>query len=325
MGRRALPYLLRDEPLPLPLRGAYALADRLVFRKIRAAFGGRVRLLIIGAAPVASDILELFWSAGLRIFEVYGMTEATVVTHANRPGQVKLGTVGQCLQSIECRIADDGEVLVRGPLVFKGYFKDGPATDEAILDGWLRTGDVGSLDAEGFLRITDRKKHLIITAGGKNLSPANIENAIKNQSPLISQIHAHGDRRAYIAALVAPSPIETLEHGVECGLVTRAELQERLRELMDNPAGRSAELDLAMARVVGDATFVERIRAAVRAGNRALAQVEQVRRFTILDRDFGQEHGELTPTMKLKRKVVEAKYADLFDRIYAEDGFALQP
>jgi long-chain acyl-CoA synthetase len=325
VGRRAVPYRLRDEPLPLPLRAAYALSDHLVFRRIRAAFGGRVRLLIVGAAPVAPEILTLFWSAGLRIFEVYGMTEATVVTHGNRPGHAKIGTVGRCLPCIECRIAPDGEVLVRGPLVFKGYFKDPRATDEMVVEGWLHTGDVGTIDDEGYLRITDRKKHLIITAGGKNLSPANIENVIKAQSPLVSQVHAHGDRRPYVCALVAPSPIETLEHGVERALVTRAELEGHVRDLMGNPTGRSAELDRAMAKVVRDPTFVERIRTAVRAGNRGLAQVEQVRRFVILDRDFSQEHGELTPTMKLKRKAVEAKFTALFDRIYAEDGFAQRP
>jgi long-chain acyl-CoA synthetase len=206
-----------------------------------------------------------------------------------------------------------------------GYFKNQDATDDTIVDGWLHTGDVGTIDAEGYLRITDRKKHLIITAGGKNLAPANVENAIKNQSPLISQVHAHGDRRPYLSALVAPSPIETLEQGVKHGVVSKTELEALTAELMANPSSRSEALNAAVGKVVELDDYQDRIRAAVREGNRHLAHVEQVRRFTILDRDFSQEHGELTPTMKVKRKAVEEKYAPLFDRIYDEDGFALEP
>jgi long-chain acyl-CoA synthetase len=324
-AREAAPYRLRDERLPIPLRWKWAIADKLVYGKVRGAFGGRVRVSLTGAAPIALEILEFFWGAGLPIYEVYGMTEATVMTHANRPGQVKLGTVGKVLDAMEHRIADDGEVLMRGPFVFQGYYKQEEATAETIKEGWLHTGDVGTIDAEGYLRITDRKKHLIITAGGKNLAPANIENAIKNQDPLISQVHAHGDRRPYVSALIAPSPIETLELGVSAGVVTESELAERTAELMKNPSGRSAALEAAMARVTKLPAFRERIQAAVRKGNRDLAQVEQVRRFTILDRDFSQEHGELTPTMKLKRKTVETEFQSLFDRVYDEDGFALEP
>ncbi|MBM4374496.1 MAG: long-chain fatty acid--CoA ligase [Deltaproteobacteria bacterium] len=323
IGRMALPYLLAARPLPPPLRASYAAADALVFRKIRAAFGGRVRWFVCGAAPIAREILELFWIAGMPIYEAYGMTESTVVTHMNLPGHTKLGTVGRTATCLECRIAEDGEVLVRGPFVFKGYLDDEGATRETIRDGWLHTGDVGTLDADGYLRITDRKKHLIITAGGKNLSPANIENAIKNQSPLVSQVHAHGDRRPYVSALVAPSPLETLELGVELGLLTAEDLAARTRELLSNPTGRSADLERAMARVVGHPQMVERVRLAVRAGNRELGQVEQVRRFVLLDRDFSQERGELTPTMKLKRKAIEQGFAEVFDRLYRESGFAI--
>jgi long-chain acyl-CoA synthetase len=323
VGRRALPYLLAGKPLPLELRAPHALAQHLVFRRIREAFGGRVRWFVCGAAPIAKEILELFWIAGMPIYEAYGMTESTVVTHMNLPGHTKLGTVGRTAKCLECRIAEDGEVLVRGPFVFKGYLDDELATRETIRDGWLHTGDVGTLDTEGYLRITDRKKHLIITAGGKNLSPANIENAIKNQSPLVSQVHAHGDRRAYVSALVAPSPLETLELGVELGVVTPEEFAIRSRELLEHPTGRSAELEHAMARVVARPEMVERVRSAVRAGNRELGQVEQVRRFVLLDRDFSQERGELTPTMKLKRKAIERSYVDVFERLYRDSGFAI--
>jgi long-chain acyl-CoA synthetase len=324
VAREAAPYRVRGEAMPLGLRMKYAIADRAVFQRVRDAFGGRVRQFVTGAAPIAVEILEFFWGAGLDVYEVYGMTEATVITHANRPGEVKLGTVGKPVEHVEHKTAEDGEVLIRAPFVFKGYFKNAEATGETIIDGWLHTGDIGTIDRDGFLRITDRKKHLMITAGGKNLAPANIENAIKNQSPLISQVHAHGDRRAYVSALVAPSPIETLEHGVARGLVSESELATLTSELMANPSGRSEALNNAMARVTADAEFRDRIRDAVRRGNRDLAQVEQVRRFTILDRDFSQEHGELTPTMKLKRKTVETKFAELFDRVYAEDGFAVE-
>jgi long-chain acyl-CoA synthetase len=325
VARQAAPYRVSGRPMPLFLRVRHALLDRLVYGKVRAAFGGKVRQFITGAAPIAIDILEFFWGAGLSVFEVYGMTEATVLTHANRPGQVKLGTVGKPIRGCEHRIADDGEILIRAPFVFKGYYRNEEATRDTLIDGWLHTGDIGSIDEQDFLRITDRKKHLIITAGGKNLAPANIENAIKNQSPLISQVHAHGDRRAYVAAILAPSPIETLELGVRLGMVTESALAERTRELLDNPSGRSPALEAAMAKVVEHEEFRRQACEAVRAGNTQLAQVERVRRFAILDRDFSQEHGELTPTMKLKRKEVETKFADLFQRIYDEEGFALEP
>jgi long-chain acyl-CoA synthetase len=325
VAREAARYKTAGEPLPWALGLKWKLADKAVFAKVRGAFGGRVRWSMTGAAPIAVDILQFFWGAGMPIYEAYGMTESTVITHANRPGQVKLGSVGRCAEAMETKIADDGEVLIRGPFVFKGYFKNEDATRQTIIDGWLHTGDIGSIDADGYLRITDRKKHLIITAGGKNLAPANIENAIKNQSPLISQVHAHGDRRNYVAALVAPSPLETLELGAAEGVVSKSELRDRTAELAANPSGRSAALEEALARVVVLEAFRDRLRDAVRKGNSALAQVEQVRRFAILDRDFSQEHGELTPTMKLKRRTVEEKFAELFDRIYRDDGFALEP
>jgi long-chain acyl-CoA synthetase len=325
VAREAAPYRVTERPMPLLLRLQHQLFDRLVYRKVRQAFGGRVRQFVTGAAPIAIEILEFFWGAGLDIYEAYGMTEATVITHANRPHDVRLGTVGRPITACEHRIASDGEVLIRAPFVFKGYFKNPEATAETIKDGWLHTGDIGSIDADGYLSITDRKKHLIITAGGKNLAPANIENAIKNQSPLVSQVHAHGDRRAYVSAIVAPSPIETLELGAKLGLIATSEVEERTKELINSPSSRSEALERAMAKVVARSEFRDRVREAVRSGNRELAKVEQVRRFVILERDFSQEHGELTPTMKLKRKEVETKFAELLDRIYSEDGFALEP
>ncbi|MGB1275135.1 MAG: hypothetical protein ACPG77_05240, partial [Nannocystaceae bacterium] len=219
----------------------------------------------------------------------------------------------------------DGEVLIRGSSVFMGYFKNPEATAKTIVDGWLHTGDIGKLDGDGFLSITDRKKHLIITAGGKNLAPANIEGALKNADPLISQVHAHGDRRPYVSAIIAPSPIETLEWGQDRGIVAAEEVQARTRELMDDPASRSQALADAMATVTEHPEFRQRIQEAVGRGNRELAHVEQVRRFFLLTRDFSQEEGELTPTMKVKRGAIEKKFADQLSQIYTDEGFALDP
>ncbi|PKN56563.1 MAG: long-chain fatty acid--CoA ligase [Deltaproteobacteria bacterium HGW-Deltaproteobacteria-14] len=316
---------LAGEPVPTRLRLRAAVADRLVFRRVRAAFGGRVRFFITGAAPIARQILEFFWAAGLPVFEAYGMTEATVITHINRPGATRLGSVGRVIAPMEHKIADDGELLLRGPFVFKGYFKAPEATAATLVDGWLHTGDVGRVDSDGYLHLTDRKKHLIITAGGKNLAPANIEKAIRETTPLISQVHAHGDRRPYVCALIAPSPIETLELGVREGVITKAEVRRHTHELVAHPANRSPALEQALARVVARPAFRDAIRGAVGQGNAHLSQVERVRRFAILDRDFSQEHGELTPTLKLKRKAIEEHHAAIFERIYADPAFGLEP
>ncbi|MCA8979785.1 MAG: long-chain fatty acid--CoA ligase, partial [Planctomycetes bacterium] len=325
VGRERADRIVRGKPIPPGLALQYRVAERLVFKKIRAAFGGRVRAMITGAAPTAPEILRFFWGAGLPIYEVYGMTESTVVTHMNREGATKIGTVGRVIPPTQCRIAEDGEILVKGPWVFLGYYKNEDATAQTVIDGWLHTGDVGEIDEDGYLRITDRKKHLIITAGGKNLAPANIERALKGEDPLISQVHAHGDRRPFVSAIVTPAPLETLEWGKERGLVTDAEIADRTRELMENPAGRSEALNAATAKVVAHPDFQARIKEAVARGNKNLAQVERVRKFILLDRDFSQEEDELTPTLKLKRKEIEAKMAPLLDRLYEEKDFGLEP
>ena len=324
VARQRIRKVLAGESVPLLLGLKYGLAERLVFAKIQDALGGRVRLCVAGAAPISYEILEFLWAVGLPVYEAYGMTEATVVTHMNTSGAVRLGTVGKPIPPIECRIADDGEVLLRGPVVFQGYLNNPEATAEALSDGWLHSGDVGQVDDEGYLRITDRKKHLIITAGGKNVAPANIERAIKNQSPLISQVHAHGDRRAYICALIAPSPIETLEWGRDNGILGADEVDALQKELLANPSARSEGLAAAMGKVVADERFVSLFREPVRKGNTELARVERVRRFFVLDRDFSQEGGELTPTMKMKRKAIEGQYAEQFDRIYDDPAFGLE-
>jgi len=321
VGGEKARYLCAGERVPALLELKSSLADRLVFRKIKNAFGGRVRACITGAAPISLDILEFFWGAGMPLYEGYGMTEATVITNITLDGAAELGTVGGPIPPIEQKIAEDGEILIRGPIVFKGYYKNPEATAETVQDGWLHSGDIGVFTSKGSLRITDRKKHIIVTAGGKNVAPANIERAIKNQSPLISQVHAHGDRRPFVSAILAPSPIETLQWGREHDLIDRAELEARSEELLADPASRSDALAQAMAVVVADPKFLEEFLEPVRRGNDALAQVERVKRFIVFSRDFSQEEGELTPTMKMKRKAIEEKHHELFDRLYADPEF----
>ena len=323
VGKKRAGYLIENKPLPIILSLKCALADALVFKKIRAAFGGRVRMFITGAAPITEDILLFFWGAGMPVFEGYGMTEATVITHLNLFDAVRPGTVGKPLPGIQVKIAEDGEILFRGATVFKGYYKNPEATNETIRNGWLHSGDIGVEDEDGFLRITDRKKHIIITAGGKNVAPANIERAVKSQSPLISHVHAHGDRRNYISAIIAPSPIETLEWGVARGLVESSQFEILRDVLLANPAARTDALNNAMAAVVAHPEFALEFVEPVRQGNRRLAQVERIRKFVVLPRDFSQEIGEMTPTMKLKRKTVEGANAQLFDRIYSDPSFAV--
>lgn len=301
----------------------YNMAEGLLFRKIQDAFGGQVRMMLTGAAPIAPEILHFFWSVGLPIYEAYGMTEATVLTHINPAGSPKLGTVGLPVSSLTQKIADDGEILLRGDTVFKGYHKNQEATDKTIVNGWLHTGDIGVIDRAGYLKITDRKKHIIITAGGKNVAPANIERAVKNQSPLISHVHAHGDRRPYISALIAPSPIETLEWGAKHGVLPAARSKHLSEALLANPQARTPELEEAMASVADHPDFRKQFLDAVRRGNQLLAKVERVRRYQVLGRDFSFEHGELTPTMKLKRKTVEEKHQDLFEKIYTDEAAAV--
>ncbi|MEM8931955.1 MAG: AMP-binding protein, partial [Acidobacteriota bacterium] len=323
VARRRMRKIIAGESIPAGLAMQYGLARKIVFAKIHQALGGRVRVCITGAAPIAYDILEFLWGIGLPIVEGYGMTEATVITHINRLDSYRLGSVGQPVPTVEHRIAEDGEVLLRGPLVFAGYHQNPDATAEALQDGWLHSGDIGAIDDDGFLRITDRKKHLIITAGGKNIAPANIERAIKNQSPMISQVHAHGDRRAFVSAMIAPSPIETLVWGRDHGVLDAAVVDQLETALLADPSSRSPALNEAMSKVVTDRRFQELFREPVQRGNRDLARVERVRRYIVLERDFSVEGGELTPTMKMKRKVIEERYADRFDRIYSDEDFAI--
>ncbi len=309
---------LAGRAVPARLEAVHAVGDRIFYRRLREAFGGRVRQCIVGAAPTPMEVLELFWAAGMPLYEAYGQTEATVLTHANVAGAVKLGTVGRPIAPMEHRIAQDGEVLVRGPWVFKGYFRDREATAEVLRDGWLHTGDIGEIDEDGFLHITDRKKHLIVTAGGKNIAPANVEAAIKAADPLIGHVHVHGDARPYLVALIVPSPLETLDWAVDHALATREEADAIVRELLADPMARPPSLQGLLARVARDSRFQRRITESVRRGNARLAHVEQVRRIAILDRDFTVGAGEVTPTMKVRRRAVEERYGDVIETLYAD-------
>jgi long-chain acyl-CoA synthetase len=296
-----------------------------VFSKLRAVFGGRVRYYVTGAAPIPRKVLQFFWAAGFPIYEVYGMTEATVVTHVNRPGAVRLGSVGKALDMVEDKLAEDGEILIRGKTVFQGYYKEEAATKETIdSEGWLHTGDIGKKDADGFLYIVDRKKHIIITAGGKNLTPANIENEIKAQDPIISHVHAHGDRRAYVTAIVSLSPVDSIDWALGKGLVDDPPAADRMkRALMANPLAHPEGLDELMAKVSAQPELRQRIAEAVHRGNQKLSRVEQVKRVYLLDREFSLDRDEITPTLKVKRKNVEKAFEPMLDKLYDDPAFGI--
>jgi long-chain acyl-CoA synthetase len=279
-------------PVPEELQAAYDRFDEALYRNVRAAFGGRLRQANTGAAPIATEILLFFWACGVPVMEGYGMTETATVATSQTVADHRFGTVGKAIPGCEVRIADDGEVLVRGANVFQGYHGNAEASFGAVVDGWLHTGDLGSLDEDGFLSITGRKKDIIITAGGKNLTPANFENDMK-QSRWVSQTVMHGDRRPYPVALV------TLD---EEEIVPWAQAQ-----------GKPTEV----AALAQDPDVHALVQAEVDRANRRLAQVEQVKRFVILDHDLSQETGELTPTLKVKRGVVNDRYSGLFDDLYA--------
>lgn len=274
------------------LRKQYAFADKKVLSKIRALFGGRLRLAISGAAPINPDILRFFDAAGVLVLEGWGMTETSTAATISTPDDFKVGTIGKPFPGCEVKIATDGEILVKGPNVFQGYHKNEEATRETIVDGWLHTGDLGEIDSEGFIKITGRKKDIIITAGGKNITPANLEAEIK-QHPLVSQCVVVGDRRPYLVALVTLEPEEALKYAQEHGL------PEDLAELSAHPDIKA------------------QIEAHVEEINTKFARVEQVKKIAILPRDLSQEEGELTPTLKVKRAVVAAKHEAEIEKLYA--------
>jgi long-chain acyl-CoA synthetase len=288
--------LLRDagEPVPEELAQAFDAAEDQLFKNVRALFGNNIRECVTGAAPIAPEILEFFYACGVPVMEGYGMTETSTSATVNRPhaGEFRFGSVGKAQLGVEVKIGDDGEVLLKGPNIFQGYYKNDAATKETLEDGWLHTGDLGRLDEDGFLFITGRKKDIIITAGGKNITPANLENGLK-QNRWISQAVVIGDRRPYLIALITLDPEEAPALAKQLGL-DGADLPTLAEE-----ESVRAEVQKAIDEV-----------------NTLVGPVEQIKRFEILDHDLSQETGELTPTLKVKRNVVHEKYADLVDRIY---------
>ena len=325
VGRAVVVHWQKGESIPLTLKLQFKLADRLVFAKIREVFGGRVRYFLTGAAPIAYDILEFFWAAGLPIFEAYGMTEGTSMSHANCSGAVRLGSVGKAIPDVEVKLADDGEILVRGKIVFLGYYKNPEATAETVdPDGWLHTGDIGKIDADDYLYIIDRKKHIIITAGGKNLTPANIENEIKNSDPLISQAHVHGDKRPYLTAIVTIGPSEAVEYGRQRGTVSATDAKRITAALIENPLSNPSGLADVMLSVTADRELRARIVASIQSANDKLARVETIKKVHILNREFSLQEDEITPTFKLKRKNIEKKFAtEIFDKLHDDKEFGV--
>jgi long-chain acyl-CoA synthetase len=274
------------------LRKKYDFADRKVLSKIRGLFGGKIRLAVSGAAPINPEILSFFDAAGVLVLEGWGMTETSTAATISSPEDFKIGTIGKPFPGCEVKIADDGEILVKGPNVFQGYYKNEEATRETIVDGWLHTGDIGEIDEDGFIKITGRKKDIIITAGGKNITPANLENEIK-QHPLVSQCVVVGDRRPYLVALVTLDPEEAVAYAKEHGL------PEDPEQLATNEDVRKA------------------LEAHVEQINEKFARVEQVKKIAILPQDLSQEHGELTPTLKVKRAVVMSKREPEIEALYS--------
>ena len=296
VGARAAEVRSQGKRLPLALRIQYDVADRLVLSKLRARIGmARAQAFLSGAAPLSAEIGGFFASLGITIQEAYGQTECTGVCTANTLPRVKFGTVGAALPGVEVRIAQDGEILVRGPNVFMGYLKQPEATAEAVVDGWLHTGDIGEIDADGHVRITDRKKDIIVTAGGKNISPQNIENRIKTAAG-ISQVVVVGDKRKFLSCLVTMDP-------------------EAIQEIWQREDWGTPPSEVAMP---GDKRVRELVQAAIDEVNRGLASYETVKRFVVLERDFTVEDGELTPSLKIKRRVIQRSHEAIIDRFYSE-------
>jgi long-chain acyl-CoA synthetase len=270
----------------------HRLANRLVYAKLKPALGlGRARICMSGAAPIGRDVIEFFSALDIIVLEVYGQSEDTGPTSFNTPGHTRFGTVGPVLPGVEVKLADDGEILVRGPNVFLGYFKDPAATAETLVDGWLHSGDLGQFDKDGFLSISGRKKEIIITAGGKNITPKNIEEAIK-ADPLVSEAVLIGDRRKYLTVLVTLEPEFAKrfasEHGADGKPVHELDvIEQQLQKTIDKV-------------------------------NATLARVEQVKKFRVLPRLFTLEDGEVTPSLKLKRRVIEDHFRDVIESMYRE-------
>jgi long-chain acyl-CoA synthetase len=294
-GAEARAHLRSGQPLTGLPALQHRVADRLVLAKVRRIFGGKFQMGLVGAAPVAPELLEFFDACGVLVLEGYGLSETCAAATLNTPAAVRFGTVGKPLPQTEVSCAPDGEILIRGPQVFKGYYKDPAATREALdPDGWLRTGDLGAITDEGFIAITGRKKDLIITSNGKNVTPVNIESGLR-ETRYITEAVVYGDNRPYLVAML------TLDR--------------------DETSNLAARLDIAndVATIAGDPRVRTEIQHAVNAVNAKLARIEQIKRFAILDHDLSQSGGEMTPTLKIRRAFIYDKYAEVFAGLYAEE------
>ena len=297
VAEERLPNRIDGKPMPLGLKVKSAIADKLVFSKIIARLGGRVKFVVSGGAPLSADLAAFFIGAGVEILEGYGLTETSPVIAVNRPDKRRLGTVGPVIEGVEVKIAADGEILSRGPHIMKGYWNNPESTEQAIdKDGWFHTGDIGELDADGFLKITDRKKDIIINAYGKNIAPQPIEALLKS-SPYVGTPVLIGDRRKYLAALIVPN-FEKLEREAAAIGVTAASREE----------------------LVADDRVKKLLQDEIDRFNKNLDRQEKIRRFVLLPRDFTIEDDEITPSLKVKRKNIDKKYKSVIDSMYADEN-----
>ncbi|HUP48529.1 MAG TPA: long-chain fatty acid--CoA ligase [Thermoanaerobaculia bacterium] len=296
VAEQRLPYRVERKPLPPGLKIKSAIADKLVFKKIHERLGGRVRFVLSGGAPLSAELASFFIGAGVEIYEGYGLTETSPVISVNTPARRRLGTVGPVIPGVEVRIAPDGEILTRGPHVMEGYWNNPEATAQAFdSEGWFHTGDIGELDRDGFLKITDRKKDIIINAYGKNIAPQPLEALLKS-SPYIGTPVLIGDRRKYLSALIVPN-FEKLERDAAARGVTTKDREQ----------------------LVKDESVLSIIQTEIDRFNQNLDRQEKIRRFMLLPRDFTIDADEITPSLKVKRKVIDTKYKDLIDQMYADE------
>ncbi len=297
IAEQRLPYRLSGKPMPFGLGFKSAIADKLVFRKILDRLGGRVKMVLSGGAPLSAELAAFFIGAGLDIYEGYGLTETSPVIAVNTPGARRVGTVGRIIPGVEVKIAEDGEILSRGPHIMKGYWNNDDATRQAIdPDGWFHTGDIGEIDADGFLKITDRKKDIIINAYGKNIAPQPLEALLKS-SPYIGTPVLIGDRRKYLVALLVPNfdKLERDAKGMGVQFNSRQELiaDEKVQQIYQ--------------------TEIDRF-------NLNLDRQEKIRRFALLPRDFTIDDDEITPSLKVKRKMIDKKYKEIIDQLFIDEN-----
>ncbi len=286
--------ILKKENAPFFLKIKRSIADKLVYSKIRARTGGRIRFFVSGGAPLSKEIAEFFFAFGIKVLEGYGLTETSPVVSVNTEEKLKFGSVGLLLPGVKVTIDEDGEILVRGPNVMMGYYKNEEETKEVIKDGWFHTGDIGRIDEDGFLYITDRKKELLVTSGGKNIAPQPIENMIKT-SPYVNQVVCIGDKRKFVSALIVPNWEKLEEYAKNSGISysTRSELSKN-----------NDILDFILKEV-------ERV-------TPGLAPFEKIKKIALLENEFTIEGGEITPTLKVKRRVIDQKYKEIIDDLYKE-------